>query len=844
MQGDNLIGISTITVILIFILLLGFLYGWKRYIRNKKAIEKTKALLPAIADAIKDYLLLTNYDNYFSNFQEQQFLQAYSAIFSAIPNYYNKTGLAKADNAVIAKFLTIYKSTAKDRTTYNELFVKAESEKYAHLFDTLETYPLSRDQVEAIVRDEDNNLVIAGAGTGKTTTISAKVAYLLTKGLAKPEDLLIISFTKNAVDEMYKRCVQFCSAIPGAEQLDVRTFNSFGYFVTRYCSPSEILLAFDGKEGPTKVFLQKAFNELFINDADFQKKAISFIAFFSRPERDEFEFEDKNEFLKYERSFENETLDGKVVNSKEELQICNFLCLFKIDYEYQKHYPLMPEDRNANYASYQPDFYFSEYEIWHEHYGIDRNGDVPKWFTAKHPHKTGRETYHAGILWKEAIHQKYGTKLIKTYSYENKENTLLQNLRKRLEELGVEFKERTPEELQEIIASSSHFEDFIGLVYTFLGLLKSNGKQPANIKVPLTDKRLKVFLEVFTPLYNEYQRELKKQNAIDFNDMINLASEHITNGHYNKPYKYILVDEFQDMSLGRYELLKSLRKQNPEAKLYTVGDDWQSIFRFSGSDISIITEFAAHFGFTSQSAILKTYRFNDEILKTTSEFIQKNPSQLKKTLSAITIAEQPSFVFHELDLAGQFLPKKKAAKHECIRHILEGIQTIQSDAVVFLIGRYHGNCPDTLPQLKRDFPAFTLNFFTAHSVKGLTADYAILLDMDSGVYGFPSEIADDPILNAVLHEGDKFDNSEERRLFYVATTRARHQNHLLYDQTNPSKFVEELLMLESNQAILQQRRCPECNGILIRRKGIFSEFYGCVNYPQCSGKISINAMNS
>ena len=828
-------------MILVSILLLCLLYGWVRWIRNKKAKLKLQAMLPAIKSAVDDYELLTNYQYYFSNYREQQFMRANVDTFKAIPSYFHKVGLPKSYTTLITKFINLYKNTSNDRAVYNELFVKTESEKYTYLFDSLENYPLSGDQVQAIIMDEDNNLVIAGAGTGKTTTISAKVAYLLTKGLAKPEDLLIISFTNNAVNEMKKRCNEFSRALPGVEKLDVRTFNSFGNFVTRYCSPSEILLAFDGKEGPTKVFLQKAFNELFTKDADFQKKAINFIAFFSRPERDEFDFEDKNEFLKYERSFENETLDGKVVNSKEELQICNFLCLFKIDYEYQKHYPLQPEDQNANYASYQPDFYFPEYEIWHEHYGIDRNGDVPKWFTVKHPHNTSRETYHAGILWKEAIHQKYGTKLIKTYSFENKENTLLNNLKKRLEEMGVEFKERTPEELQEIIASSRDFEDFIGIVYTFLGLLKSNGKQPADIKVPFIDKRLKVFMGVFTPLYNEYQLELKKQNAIDFNDMINLASAYIANGQYSKRYKYILVDEFQDMSLGRYELLKSLRKQNPEAKLYAVGDDWQSIFRFSGSDISIITEFADHFGYTSQSAILKTYRFNDEILKTTSDFIQKNPSQLKKTLSAINVAKEPSFVFHGLDLAGQILPKKKAIKHECIKHILEGIQAIQSDAVIFLIGRYHGNCPDKLPMLKRDFPTLKLTFYTAHSCKGLTADFSILLDIDSGVYGFPSEIADDPILNAVLHEGDKFDNAEERRLFYVATTRARHQNYLLYDQSNPSKFVEELLTGESEKGILQQKRCPECNGIMIKRKGTFREFYGCVNYPRCTGKLQINS---
>lgn len=666
----------------------------------------------------------------------------------------------------MAQFIHIYKNITKERAIYNERFVKTESEKYAELFNNLENYPLSNDQVQAIVRDEDNNLVIAGAGTGKTTTISAKVAYLLTKGLAKPEDLLIISFTNNAVNEMYKRCTEFCCKIPGAENLEVKTFNGFGYAVSRQCSTKELLLAFDGKDIPAKNFLQKTFSELFTNDPDFQKKAINFIAFFSRPERDEFDYETKNDFVKYEKSYDNITLDGNIVNSKEEQQIGNFLCLFKIDYAYQKHYALKPEDRNPQFAAYQPDFYFPEYQIWHEHYGIDREGNVPQWFTTKPPHQTPKDTYHAGILWKEEIHNKYGTKLIKTYSFENKENTLLLNLKKRLEEHGVEFKHRTPEELQELIESSGYFEDFMNLVYTFLNLMKSNGKQPSDIKTMLKGQRLKVFMDVFTPLYNEYQKELSKQSAIDFNDMVNLASSYIAQGNYKKPYKYILVDEFQDMSLGRYELLKSLRLQNPEAKLYAVGDDWQSIFRFSGSDISIITEFAQHFGCTSQSAILKTYRFNDEILKTTSDFIQKNPSQLKKTLSAVSVAAQPSFVFCGLEYTDRTLAGRKALKQQNIKQILQEIVSLKDNAIVFLIGRYHGTCPDPIEELHYDFPALKISFYTAHSVKGLTADFAILLDIDSGVYGFPSQIADDPILNAVLHEGDKFDNAEERRLFY------------------------------------------------------------------------------
>lgn len=843
MKEDKLNGIKPFTVILLCVSIFGIWYLWKTWVRNKKAKEKLHILLPKIISAADDFDRLMNYDNYFSNFQEQEFSRATSSLAESIPEFYADVGLPKTETEVITRFLNIYKNVTRERAEYNDLFVKLESEKYAYLFGSLETYPLSSDQIEAIVRDEDNNLVIAGAGTGKTTTISAKVAYLLEKKLAKPEDLLIISFTKNAVNEMYDRCMKFCRDIPDADQLDIRTFNSFGYFVTRFCSPQEVLLAFDGKDDEAKSFLQERFSHLFINDPEFQKKAVNFVAFFNRPDRDEFDYETKDEYLNYEKSYKNVTLDGKQVNSKEEVQIGNFLCLFKIQYEYQKHYPLEPEDRNANFAAYRPDFYFPEYEIWHEHYGIDRDGNVPSWFSAKHPFKTAREAYHAGILWKEAIHEKYKTTLIKTYSYENKENTLLTNLKQRLETLVVEFKKRTPEELYELIQLSPDYEDFINLMHSFLGLLKSNGKQPGDIKIPKDDKRLKTFMDVFTPLFYEYERKLTKDHAVDYNDMINLASRHIAAGEYPKSYKYILVDEFQDMSLGRYELLKSLRKQHPEAKLYAVGDDWQSIFRFSGSDISIITEFAAHFGFTSQSAILTSYRFNNEILKATSSFIQKNPGQLKKTLSAMSTADKPSFLFQGLELSGHSLPEKQTIKHRCIRHILEGILEIQSEAVVFLIGRYKYNIPPKIQQLKNEFPGLNLSFFTAHSVKGLTADFSILLDVDSGVFGFPSEIADDPILNAVLHEGDKFENAEERRLFYVATTRARHRNYLLYDLLNPGKFVTELIQLNSDTGFMSQTKCPECNGILVKRTGAYGEFYGCVHFPLCTGKIAINAMN-
>jgi DNA helicase-4 len=521
------------------------------------------------------------------------------------------------------------------------------------------------------------------------------------------------------------------------------------------------------------------------------------------------------------------------------MEIGNFFCLFGINYEYQRHFPLNEEDRNAEYGAYRPDFYLPEYEIWHEHFGIARNGDVPSWFHTRPPFETARDYYHAGIAWKEQVHTKYKTRLIKTYSYENQEGNLVSNLKKRLITEGVTLRQRSPQELLELMKKSDNYKDFMDLIYTFLGLMKSNGKTPEQLQIK-NDKRLAVFMDVFKPLYKNYESHLRNLSSVDYNDMINHATEHFLGGKYTKPYKYILVDEFQDMSLGRYKLLQSIRQQNPGVKLYSVGDDWQSIFRFTGSDISIITQFEQQFGVTSQTEVLTTYRFNSDILHTTSSFVQKNPSQIQKKLTSIhkALEGHVSFSFITMPVTSGGREQYAIAKSNKVTNILTEISELQTNACVFLIGRYKHNAPINLGSIKKLFPTLDINFYTAHGVKGMTCDYAILLDVDSGILGFPSEIADDPLLNHLLHEGETFENAEERRVFYVAITRARYKNYLIYNENRPSKF---LLELQGRIApTVKVKKCPKCDGSLVLRKGPYSEFYGCIHYPQCDGKVPIN----
>ncbi|AWH86330.1 hypothetical protein HYN59_14975 [Flavobacterium album] len=825
---------SIMFAVLLCLSVFGIWYLYRKHVLQKKQKQWLIGARERLEEANFFGERLTNFGQYFAFGQEEQYINGYKDLRKLIVNNYADLGLDLKLENDITEFIGRYDEISTLRKNYNDEFVKRETETYRYLFDSLEEYPLSDDQIEAVIRDEDNNLVIAGAGTGKTTTISAKVAYILEKGLASPEELLIISFTKNAVNEMYERCQKFCKDIEGAEKLEVRTFNSFGFLVKRHCSSEEIHLAFKGDEDAAKAYLQEIFDELFLTDKDFQRKAVNFLAFFNRPERDEFRFETRNDYLKHEQGFKNVTLDGISMGSQEEVQIGNFLCLFGINYEYEKHYPLAPEDRNPDFGSYRPDFYLTDHDIWHEHFGVDREGNVPNWFGTKQPYTTAKDYYNAGISWKRAIHAKSGTKLIETYSFENAEGSLIANLKKKLRAHGVALEPRKPEDILPLVKKSAYYEDFMNLIHTFLGLMKSNARHPEDIQSRGRDRRLAVFLDVFKPLYQRYQEHLHKNSAIDYSDMVNQAAGHIGRGDFTRPYKYILVDEFQDMSLGRYELLKSLKKQYPELKLYAVGDDWQSIFRFTGSDISIITEFEKHFGFTSTTPILRTYRFNDEILQVSSDYIQKNPSQLRKTLFSDRQAQEKSFAFIPMKFAGN-REAYQQAKDLAVRSALEQISILKEDARVFLIGRYHHNVPAGFRELKRDYPQLRIDYYTAHRVKGMTCDYAILLDINSGTLGFPSEIADDPLLGYLLHEGDRFENAEERRVFYVAITRARHKNFLLYDALNPSKFLGEI-MDEPDEGESSPGKCPECSGQLVERRGPYSEFLGCSNYPNCDYK--------
>ena len=368
-------------------------------------------------------------------------------------------------------------------------------------------------------------------------------------------------------------------------------------------------------------------------------------------------------------------------------------------------------------------------------------------------------------------------------------------LKIQLEKAGVPVKEKTDAELYDMVLSpnSKQEKSFIRLVVTFVTLIKSNCRSIHEVireVKSIGDERNEFIIKnIFQPVYERYIEELRKLNQIDFTDAILQATD-ICRSLHPVRYDYIIVDEFQDISFDRYNFLKALREGNPPAKLYCVGDDWQSIYRFSGSDMALFNSFQDFFGHTDINKIETTYRFGEPLVSLSSQFIQQNGTQIKKDIHPYNPETKTELFFYEYDRANY------------CNVIEQLVASIPLDKSIFLLGRYSFDdyYLSYRYQSTKEGNRFyyfignrKIEFLTAHKSKGLEADYVIILQCNKDTYGFPSLVNDDPVLNYVLTKSDQYPYGEERRLFYVAITRAKIRTFVLYDKRFPSVFVDEIL---------------------------------------------------
>jgi len=702
------------------------------------------------------------------------------------------------------------------RKTHNTEFVKKELHDNKLYFDSLLKYPLDPQQRESIVKLEDNCLVISSAGSGKTSTSIAKVKYLLDKQMLKKEEILVLSYNHKTAEEFQERL-----DIPG---LTCKTFHAL----------ARSIIGEVEKKMPDicdETLLLTCYYNLIKKIPSYKAKINKFVSEVSSITKGEHEYESSEQFFHDRETYGIMSPYGDMngmpiyTKSEQEKKICIWLSSHDVEFVYEKPYPI--ETADTEHRQYKPDFtiYFTKgnnrYYIFLEHFGIDKDGNVPLWFgDGAGGFYAANQRYNSDILWKRQIHANNHTTLIETTSAMFYDGTVYKQLEKQLRDIGVPLRELSEDEKYErMIDRNPAAEDSImNLFKSFINLMKSNGKTFDSIMESIKKEKLEdafnersryLMFEVIKPLYEEYEQNLKERKQMDFTDLVLHAADLCSSGRYKTPYSYILVDEFQDISVDRYKFIISLRKQNPLTKTYCVGDDWQSIYRFSGSDMNLFNNFPKYFGYTIKCKIETTYRFGNPLVNRSSVFILKNPNQVDKTvhpLSDMASTELTFVPFTRFDNNKEYL-----------KEIKKVIQGIPEDESILLLGRYNYEVnvfpkSDVIqnPNSKRakvSYAGRTMDFMSVHAAKGLEADNVLILNCSQDQGGFPSRISDDPILGFVLSKIDTYEYSEERRLFYVAITRAKKHTFVLYNIDMPSVFVTEMQNDENSEG---QMICPRC----------------------------------
>ena len=785
----------------------------------------------------------------------------------------------------VEKFLAFYEDFEDLKTIpasvekHNKAYVASHLKSEKEYLDTIlkEIDPvinLDDEQRHVVLSDEDYTLVIAGAGAGKTTTVAAKVRYLVEKKGIKPEQILVISFTNKAVGELRDK-INKGLGIP----CPVTTFHSTGYAILRKKEAA-------GKNIVDGGFMFNVINNYLkgniLEQPELVDKLILFFgSYFDAP----YEGDDLNTFFNYISKADFSTLKGnmseyteEIINkrtgnkisiahetlrSAQEVSIANFLYLNSIDYRYEKPYQF---NIIRAHKPYTPDFTLKQGDkiAYLEHFGITEDGRNNR-YTAEQLKK-----YKAAINDKVILHRKHNTDLIYTFSSYNDGRPMLEHLKEQLIEHGFVLNQRSSQEVFEKIVNTEenkYILKLVKLICTFIQNFKTNGYTIDKFyewESQTTNERTRLFLDVCQQCYLEYAKRLKEKRAVDFEDMINesarILNQQLISGK-TLDFKYIIVDEYQDISRQRFDLTKAL-SQICDAKIIAVGDDWQSIYAYAGSDITLFTKFKESMGYGQELKITRTYRNAQEVIDIAGGFIQKNDSQLKKALVSPKHIQDPVVIESYTEEVDRKQTMGKGGKYYMIGKTVEDIvATILEEnpkSSILLLGRYGfdaynlSRSADFIYDEKtggvksKKFPGVRLEFMTVHRAKGLGFDNVIIINARNELYGFPSQIQEDPVLKYVVKDDFSIEYAEERRLFYVALTRTKNRVYIVAPEQHPSKFVTELISDFKNVKVKGKinevddanpaniKRCPICGYPLQLR---YKPHYGlklwlCSNEPE------------
>ncbi|GEM_PF-59117 len=850
----------------------------------------------AVVLAINEFRALLSTDEYIPFSEYDHLIEKYHTVHDDIgsvirsgilDSYLKKNGLRNGD---INQFNDYFDNENILLKAHNDSYLGRKKAQYKGYLDTIlkqcdPNIQLDDEQRDVVLSEEDNTLVVAGAGAGKTTTVSAKVKYLVDIKHIDPKDILVISFTNKAVGELKER-INKDLQIP----CPICTFHSCGMAILKHE---------DEKKKPvTEGFLfdsmDRFFSEYVLENESLMRNLVLFFgSYFNVP----FTGKTVEEFCDYLRTANftalKEDIEPNVkeiiekdthkritilkenLNSVQEVTIANYLFLNGIDYRYEDPYP---HHIKGTSRPYLPDFHIFQdgKNSYLEHFGlVNDRGENPN-----RPEEE-IEKYRNSIKTKVSLHKSHNTDLIYTFGKYSDGKSISEHLGESLLKHGYQLRPIDQKTLVEKIVNGNdnkYYSKLLALLTRFISNFKINNYSDNKFDewmIQTKNERTKLFLKIAKEAFFFYKNDLLSNGYIDFSDMINNSVRLISEARKKKEYlsfKYIIVDEYQDISYQRFDLAKEL-STICKAKFVAVGDDWQSIYAFSGSDVTLFTEFTRKMGKGIILPITRTYRNSQELIDIAGTFVQKNEKQLRKELVSNKHLTDPIVIMSydsDLDSIKEYssmgVTQQKAV---VVESILDSIYerrklNTKDKASILFIGRFNFDAPKLCASPLFDYdeskhqliwlkhPDILIDFLTAHSSKGLTYDEVVLINAIDDRFGFPSQIEDDPILSLVVKNDTDYEFAEERRLFYVALTRTRDRVFIVSPEKHPSKFVIELMndykdiKVFGNFAPQKLKRteytCPICGFPLRKRykKGMGFEMYCCTNEQEICGFLTNN----
>ncbi len=724
--------------------------------------------------------------------------------------------------------------------THNDFFINKklllEKEYFDNIFKNIDSsIILDEEQRKAIINEEDYSLIIAGAGSGKTTTMAAKVKYLIEKKGIHPSKIAVVSYTNKAIEELEDR-IKYEFNLP----VDIMTFHSLGMKIIRkiFKNPLEPVSENVQKEIITN-FLKdivwkekdlltkyvetfekynyqgnKMFSKGFIEN---YQKFSSFDAYFNdyKNRKQQQNAENLENIIAYRinaalKGEKPRSIKNEIMRSKAEANIANFLFIHGIPYKYEEPYP----EKIAEERAYLPDFTIevNGIPLYIEYFGLStlyENGSISEKNIKKYEdirrkkrefHKLNNNNYieldYKREEWGKSIHY-------------------LKDLKNKLIEHNVPFHKLTNYEIYNQILNNNtiaEFYSFVDFILNLIADIKSHLKRDNYIEIikkyieespfdSQVKEEMALEANLFIKAYKYYTNELIPKNKIDFSDMIYYANKYITeipDSNNLLDYEYLIIDEYQDISIDRYEFTKNISMLS-NAKVTSVGDDWQTIFSFAGSRIDLFLKYNRLFPGAKQLFINNTYRNSQDLIDRAGNFIMKNPLQIKKNLLSSVRRKNPLKFYHY-----------DKNEYDIVRNILNKIYNENPHDHVLIIARKNKHISKMFEKdyfiegvdtrvVFTDHQDMIIDAMSIHSAKGLGADQVILLNVTNE--DFPCTIKEEMWLNNLFKPqgyNEKYPYAEDRRIFYVALTRTKKDVYLLIpiDETKRSTFVEELYIKE------------------------------------------------